>query len=168
MKKLSILILSLFVFSYLNAQPAQTDQIAKNEVSKLTFMEGYWEGTGWRYSADGQKHSFEQTEKVQFKLDGTAILVEGHGTSNGKTVHDAMAVITYDKEKQNFRFSSNLSDGKGGVFTGEIIDGKFYWYPNDFIRYIITVNNNGQWHEIGEMNRNGNWFQFFEMTLNKQ
>ena len=168
MKKLSILLLSMIVFSYANAQPVQTDQVAKRNVSKLAFMEGNWAGNGWRYSPDGQKHTFEQTEKVQFKLDSTALLIEGHGTSKGKTIHDAMAVITFDKEKQNYRFSSNLSDGKGGIFSGEIIDGKFYWYPNDFIRYIIAINENGQWHEIGEMNRNGNWFQFFEMTLDKE
>jgi hypothetical protein len=36
---------------------------------------------------DGSKHEFTQTEKVQFKLDSTALLIEGLGTDQGQLVH---------------------------------------------------------------------------------
>ncbi|CAN5383873.1 hypothetical protein BH23BAC1_BH23BAC1_05400 [soil metagenome] len=35
------------------------------------------------------------------------------------------------------------------------------------MRYIINLNDQGQWYEKGEIKRNGNWLQFFEMTLDK-
>jgi hypothetical protein len=36
------------------------------------------------------------------------------------------------------------------------------------MRYIIYLNDKGQWHETGEMKRENDWFQFFEMTLDKK
>ncbi len=36
------------------------------------------------------------------------------------------------------------------------------------MRYIITLNEKGQWFEIGEMERNNEWFKFFEMTLDRK
>lgn len=49
----------------------------------------------------------------------------------------------------------------------ELIDKKLYWYPTSFIRYIISVNDNNEWLEIGEINKADNWYQFFEMKLSK-
>ena len=46
-------------------------------------------------------------------------------------------------------------------------EGKFYWFPNEQVRYIITLNEKGQWFEIGEYNMGDRWIQFFEMTLDK-
>jgi hypothetical protein len=36
------------------------------------------------------------------------------------------------------------------------------------MRYIIFLNEKGQWYEKGEMKRDAGWFQFMEMTLNKK
>ena len=117
---------------------------------------------------DGQKHPFNQTETIRFKLDSTAILIEGLGKSNEQVTHNAMAIVTYNRSENNYNFRSYLSTGRTGDFKAELIDGKFYWYPNDNMRYIIYLNDNGQWYETGEMSSDNAWFQFFEMTLDKQ
>ena len=60
-----------------------------------------------------------------------------------------------------------LQNGQKGEFKGELIDGKFYWYPNENVRYVIWQNEKKQWYEKGEFKREGNWTQFFEMTLDQ-
>jgi hypothetical protein len=159
-----VLVVSIQGFGQMPA----TDLVAQAEISKLLFLEGNWEGKGWMFGADRAKHEFEQTEKIRLKLDGTALLIEGRGTSNGKSIHDALAIIRYNHQEKNFSFTSFLSTGMGGSFKAELKEDKLYWYPNETIRYIISINEKGQWYEIGEMNMNGSWFTFFEMTLNKK
>ncbi|MHA6281169.1 hypothetical protein ACXYMT_13390 [Salinimicrobium sp. CAU 1759] len=154
--------------SIANAQDSETDIEAQKAISQLEFIVGDWKGTGWMMGRDGQKHPFNQTENIKFKLDSTAILIEGLGKSNEIITHNAMAIVTYDKSEKNYNFRSYLSTGRGGDFKAELIDGKFYWYPNENMRYIISLNNKGQWYETGEIKRDNEWVQFFEMTLDKQ
>jgi hypothetical protein len=162
-----ILILSLITLTTF-AQSTETDAKLQSELKKLSFMEGKWEGNGWMIGRDGVRSEFTQTENIQFKLDNTLLYIEGLGKSDGKVVHDALAIISFDKEKGHYNFRSYLANGMSGDFMAELIDGKLYWHPTDFIRYIIYLNKNDQWHEKGEINRDGNWIQFFEMTLNKK
>lgn len=165
-----LLLLLVFILTADNAvgQQYQTDENAKEKITKLAFLVGEWEGKGWSMGRDGQKHHFAQTENVSFKLDSTAILIEGRGSTNGNIIHDALAVISSKKEEENYIFKSWLSNGRGGEFKAEILDSKFYWYPNENMRYIISLNKKGQWHETGQMKQGEEWFQFFEMTLDKK
>lgn len=161
------IMLSLIVFSSMYSQTFKTDSISKSEISKLQFMTGNWEGEGWMMTSSGTMEKFNQTENIQFKLDSTTVLIEGLGISHGQIIHNAMAIVSYDKENNNYTFQSYLQNGRKGEFKAEIIGDKFYWYPNQNMRYIIKVNDKGQWFEIGEIKQGENWFQFFEMTLNK-
>ena len=94
--------------------------------------------------------------------------MEGKGTSNGNVFHKALAIVSFDNEEDQYKFRSYLANGRKGEFKAELIDGKFYWYPMDNMRYIIEINDQGHWYEKGEYNNQGNWFQFFEMTLEKK
>lgn len=170
MKNLTLTILTVLLLSTTAtfAQMEKTDKEAKEAITKLSFIVGDWAGTGWMMGPDGQKHRFEQTENISFKLDSTAILIEGIGKTDGKITHNALAIVTFIKDDESYKFSSYLSTGRSGDFKGELIDGKFYWYPNETMRYIIYLNDQGQWYETGEMKRGKEWFQFFEMTLDKK
>jgi hypothetical protein len=166
MKRIVTIIFALLLMQNLTAQAIETDSIAKEKISKLSFIVGNWEGAGWMFSQSG-KNEFTQTEKIEFKLDSTAILIEGLGKSNGKIIHNALAIITYNKEDDNYTFRSYLQDGRKGKFKAELIADKFYWYPNENVRYIIWLNEKEQWYEKGEYKRGDQWFQFFEMTLDR-
>lgn len=169
MKKLVFLLISwVMIPGGLLAQNFETDLESKSEILKLEFITGNWEGKGWMMGQDGQKHHFDQTENITFKLDSTAILIEGHGEANGRSVHDALAVISFDKESKNYTFTSWLANGRGGQFKAALIDDKFYWYPNENMQYVISLNEKGQWHETGEIRQGDKWFQFFEMTLDRK
>jgi hypothetical protein len=152
---------------HISAQVNQTDKASQKAIRQLEFMAGDWKGNGWIMGRDGNRHNFEQTEKVQFKLDSTVMLVEGLGKTNGVVTHNALAIISFNKADENFSFRSYLSTGLGGTFTGEVKEDAFFWYPNEQMRYIIRINEDGQWYEKGEMNRGGDWFQFMEMTLDR-
>lgn len=149
-------------------QSTMTDSISKLEISKLDFLVGKWEGTGWIMGRDNQKHDFQQTEDIQFKIDSVAILIEGMGKSNKKITHNALAIISYNKKDSNYTFQSYTSTGRGGNFKAELSGKKFYWYPNDNMRYIIWINEKGQWYETGEFKKENEWNQFFEMTLDQK
>jgi hypothetical protein len=168
MKKLTLIFTLLFISGLSHAQKVETDKEAKDAISKLEFIVGDWAGAGWVMGRDGQKNAFTQTEAIKFKLDGTAILIEGLGKNNGEITHNALAIVSYNKSAKNYNFSSFLSTGRGGVFKAELLDNKFYLYPNENMRYIIFLNEKKQWYETGEMKRGNDWFQFFEMTLDKQ
>ncbi|MBK7428873.1 MAG: hypothetical protein IPI60_18550 [Saprospiraceae bacterium] len=161
---LVILFFNLQAFS----QMQEGDKDAQKEIAKLAYLVRDWEGTGWMMIQDGSKHNFKQFEKIQLKLDGTALLIEGRGYTEGKLIHDAMAVLTYSKEDAHFNLNSFLFSGRQGKFKAELMGEKLYWYPNEYIRYIIYLNEKGQWYETGEMKRGESWFQFIEMTLDKK
>ena len=166
--RLLLLVMITYISSAAIAQSNETDKTAKEQISQLKFLTGSWKGKGWMMMADGKKHFFDQTEKVQFKLDQTLLLIEGNGTEDGKPIHNALAVVNWNAKDNQYTFRSWLATGRAGEFKGEIKDGKFYWYPNANMQYIIYLNEKGQWYEIGEMKRNDKWFRFFEMTLDKE
>ncbi len=169
MKKQFIFFVSIVIISFtVNAQPRETDAVSKNEIIKLGFMVGKWQGSGWMMDRDGSKHHFQQQEDIQFKLDSTAILIEGLGKAEGKIIHNAMAIIAYNKTDSAYSFNSYLSSGLSGTYKAELHHNKLYWYLNENMRYVIEINKAGQWFEIGEMKRGESWFQFFEMTLDKR
>lgn len=149
------------------AQVPQTDTVSKNAVRQLAFITGQWKGEGWMLAPNGTKYTFMQTENVQFKLDSTALLIEGLGKSGERIIHNAMAVISFNKEENNYSFQSFLATGRKGSFRAEMIGNKLYWYPGNQIRYIIYLNEKGQWYESGERKTGNEWVPFFEMVLDK-
>jgi hypothetical protein len=151
----------------ISAQENQSDRESQPAMKQLEFMVGEWKGTGWMMGRDGNRHHFDQTEKVEYKLDNTVILVEGLGKTDGVVTHNALAIISYNKAVQNYSFHSYLSSGLENTFTGEMKEGAFTWYMNENMRYVLRINEDGQWDEKGEMNRGGQWFQFMEMKLDR-
>ena len=164
MKNFNLLLFSILISFSSFGQMSKTDSISKVKIKKLDFMVGNWKGNGWMMGRNG-KSDFEQTERIQFKLDSTAILIEGKGLSNGKVIHDALAILTYDKNEENYSFRSYLPSGQNAEFKAELINNKLHWYPNDNVRYIIWLDENDNWYETGEYKQGENWNQFFEMTL---
>ncbi|HSF54997.1 MAG TPA: hypothetical protein VLA71_14680 [Algoriphagus sp.] len=168
---IQLLVFSLVLTGFQGAasgqQSFEVNEAAKAEVSRLSFLEGKWKGSGWMIAQDQKRYTFEQEENIQVKLGGTALLIEGLGTSDGKVIHNALAVITDAEGEGKFDFTSFLQNGRKGTFKAELIGEKLHWFPTEQVRYIIEIKENGQWFEIGEYNAGGNWIKFFEMTLSK-
>ncbi|HKC64776.1 MAG TPA: hypothetical protein VKB86_14130 [Pyrinomonadaceae bacterium] len=152
--------------------PSPTVQL--NEMKKLSYMVGQWKGSGWMEQA-GKRTDFSGTEMIQSKLNGLALLVEGKFNTQvgGKdvTVHETLAVLSYDERSKTFRFRTYLASGITGDQEAKLIDGGWQWgfqFPGGTIRYTIKVNEKNEWFEVGEMSQDGTtWRKFFEMTLQR-
>jgi len=148
------------------------------KMKALSFMVGEWEGEGWMQMGPQERKTVKVKESVRLKLSGKALLVEGLGTlktSEGgeeTVVHEALAVITWDSKKE--QYSMRAITAKAGAVDPKVeVDGQSLVWSFDTpvggaVRYMIKLNEKGQWFEIGEFSRDGKeWNKFFEMTLSK-
>jgi len=170
MRKLLMLVVSLLL---------ATTAFASDEMKKVDFLVGQWEGEATIQMGPGKPQHVVQTENVQSKLGGKILLIEGLGKRKnddgtvGEVVHDALAVLSWDEAKKSYRFSGytaqygametalDVSDGPVAVWAIDVPGGK--------TRYTITLTEKGEWREVGEFSRDGSkWMKFLEMTLTKK
>jgi hypothetical protein len=152
---------------------------ANDEMRKLDFLAGEWKGDASFQMGPGKPQQILQTERVQSKLGGQILLVEGLGRAKvadggvGEIVHDALAVISWNAEKKTYRFATWVA-GKGELETTLDLTSPTtaVWFmdvPSGRMRYTIRLTEKGEWNEIGEFTRDNGatWFKFFDMTLTK-
>src|SRR5262245_14500107 len=101
-------------------------------MKKLDVWIGQWKGKGWAMVGPGQRREFEVNETVEKKVDGLVLLVQGLGTSkddSGKeiTAHNALAVVSYDPEKKQYRFRHYTMQGGSGEDELKPVEGGFEW-----------------------------------------
>ena len=165
----------LLLISSATAQRGNNSEEVKNAMSKLTVLNGIWQGSGWMMSAKREKNNSQMTETLTWKLDNTILLIEGVGKDDsGNVVHNALATVFYDTKEKTYRMHSHLSDGNWTDATFEVIEDnkKFKWTIETrgaSIMYTITIEN-GTWTEEGSYSRAGmdEPMKFFEMTLVKK
>ena len=130
--------------------PAVRMAAQREAMKKLDFLDGTWRGPA---QASGVTGPLVQTERVGPLLDGTVKLVEGRGyDSDGKTVFNAFAIISYDPVKGAYTLRS-YSAGFVGDYPLTVRPDGFSWShpagPGASIRYTATVRDD-EWHEVGE------------------
>ncbi|MEO8371020.1 MAG: hypothetical protein ABI806_17690 [Candidatus Solibacter sp.] len=165
----------LFVIAALSlcAQPQSHPDAQVAEMKKVAFLEGMWKGDGWLMMGPGKREEFVQTERVEYKLGGLVLEIEGVGRkASGELVHHALATIAVEADLKTCHFRSY-------DLQGHFVDapcrlpqaGVFQWsleLPQGQTRYTLRLNAAGQWHEVGEFSRDGKeWRKTFEMTLDK-
>jgi hypothetical protein len=159
------------------AQPSGPPAEAINEMAKLKFLTGSWQGDGWMEFAPGQKQPFKSREEVELKLDGIALLIEGiHHVSvlaenRELKVHHALASISYDTARKDYSIRAIKATGETVDARGQFKDGAFIWGFQDprmgHMRFTIRLLA-GKWHEIGERSADGKaWTKYLEMNLSK-
>lgn len=151
-------------------------------IEELDFLVGEWEGDGWIEGAPGQRATFRGTEKVERRMGGRLVVVEGDFIAvvgpDGREapVHQALGIFSYDRERDALRFRTYLARGTGGVHDVERFEPderRLRWGYEDprmgTVRYTIEITPEGEWHEIGEARRGDEaWQRFFEMTLTRR
>lgn len=145
------------------------------EMKKLDWMIGEWKGSGTS-TMPGRAGTSDVYEKIERRLDGLALLVEGIGrkTDAGKEtkVHHALAMLRWAPECKCYRFPSHTMHGSFVDAEMRIMEDKrIVWgfkTPGGEMRYTIRHTDKDQWNEIGEMSRDGkNWIKHFDMTLDR-
>ena len=151
---------------------AQSARVSKEEMKKLSGWVGEWKGEGWQMNQQTrEKMTFSVEEKVESKLDGMALLVEGKGISGETLGHHAMAMIYFNADKAQYYFHSVVMQGQSTLAKGEFNDeGDFVWgfkVPQGEIKYTIKIDGDS-WTESGAFSMDGNtWYPFMEMKLEK-
>jgi hypothetical protein len=180
MKNTLILLLMLgmqLLFSHLSA--AQDTNHA-DKLKPFAAWIGHWQGESSMKMGPGPARNARMDERIESKLDGTILVVEGVGkatntaTQQEMVVHHAFGVLSYDMNTQEYKFKTYLKDGRGTdawvKLTG---DNAFQWgfdIPNrGKTRYAITIDPvKKTWHETGEFSADGtNWSAFIEMNLTR-
>ncbi len=155
--------------------PAATDP-ALDAMAKASFLLGRWEGDGAFRMGPGEPHPAHVTEYVHDKLGGRVLLLEGHGTTPGHdggppvTVHEAFGVLSYDPGAGAYLLRAWKRDGQFVDADVEVGENRLVWgfdTPQGRVRYTLTLDDAGCWHEVGEIERGGSWTGFFEMTLSR-
>ena len=175
LKKINLILILVITACQLFAQMPDFKKPVQEAMKNLSVIPGIWEGKGWQMDMNGEKKYSNVTEKLQWKLDSTVILLEGLGKKDdGTVVHNALAILTYDAANKKYTMNSYLSSGMSTSANFEVIkpNESFKWWFEDgrggTIRYTITTDGK-KWKEVGEYSRDGNqWFNFFEMNLTKE
>ena len=158
---------------------APTPPLAQIEaMKKLDLWVGDWKGSGWSSSGGDQRIEFDLVEKVERKVGGTVLLVEGRGTTktdNGEEVvtHDGLALVYFDDKAGRYHWNGH--DLPWGAIDAEpkLLDGGFEWRiqideRGATVRFTIRFDEK-RWYEVGEASMDGKtWNPFMEMTLERQ
>lgn len=165
----------LLVLSLLAAAPPPA-----GPMQPLAFLIGRWRGSGYVEFVPGQRHTFEETERIEPKLNGMLLLIEGRGTSSAgpgrrMVTHDALTVVSYDPAAGNFHWRAYNAAGPHLEFVdthATIKDGVVRWGysagPMGQVRFTFRLDRQGRWVERGEMSHDGKtWRRFFAMTLRR-
>jgi hypothetical protein len=142
-------------------------------MSQASYLIGRWAGDGQIRNAGGS-HYFTQTETVNAHLGGELLTIEGAGWDRDdptRRVHAAMAVMTYDPERQRYLWRA-YSAGQWTDTELHLLPQGFSWAldpaPRVVIRYTATIDGN-TWEEIGEIAQNGEpWSTILSMRLSRQ
>jgi len=166
---LTLLILTGSAF----AQERGPNVAAQREaMQKLAFLTGRWVGEAAVVRGPGSALKIEQTEEVQFKLDGLVLQFEGTGrNAEGKVVFSALATVAYDEATQTYRFRS-YSGGRYLDTEIKVGDHTFEW---GYTAGPLTVTNAmhldaaGNWVETTDAKFGDNPARrSFDMTVKKQ
>jgi hypothetical protein len=162
-----LLSLSLFAQGY----PAGPSKAHVDAIKKLSFVLGEWKGEAWAEMVPGQKKTMTQTETVELKLHGTAVLIHGRGTDGNTVGHDALAIITWDQPSGTYKFRSYVFQGYSHESDLTVGDKSFAWTLRAgpaTMRYNMRITPEGLWNEVGEISTDGqNWRKFVELNLKR-
>ena len=140
---------------------------------------GRWQGEGSMQMGPGEPRKSKVDEHIESKLDGMVLLVEGIGKAQDATkqeivVHHALAVLSYDKNTEQYKFRSYLKDGRStDAWIKPTGENTFQWgfdIPGrGKTRYSIVLDPvKKTWDETGEFSQDGTtWMKFFSMHLTK-
>ncbi|MBX2966224.1 MAG: hypothetical protein KF845_08780 [Cyclobacteriaceae bacterium] len=168
-------LVSLLGLTLAKAQGTAPENL-KQEMQKLAYMAGKWKGEASIRQQNGTLLNINQEEDIQYKLDGTVLLIEGTGRNpeNNAVVFNALAVVSYNQYTKEFKMKSHVMDGNSTEAYFKIIEENhvewgFETPQKAKIRYNIVLKpENKSWVEKGEYSPDGNtWYPFMEMKLTK-
>ena len=158
MKATALIILLGMGASCMARQSLHQPNLEKQRIAmkKLSFLVGSWSGEAHVQRAANAPTTLAQTEEVQFKLDGLALVIEGTGTLTDHTpVLQALGIISYEDETDTYHIRA-WNDGRFLESDVQLLeDGKsLRWgFGVGHIRSssLLQIDKEGQWTETAEL-----------------
>jgi hypothetical protein len=125
----------------------------KAALEKLKFLEGKWKGEATITTTEGETIKIVQTEDVQYKLEGTVMLIEGTGRDEkGKIVFNALAVVSFEPATKIYRIRAW---NNGNSIETEFKVGKetFEWgFEMGPVKVVhkMNIDEKRRWSELSE------------------
>ena len=86
-------------------QPSASAGAQRAAMGKLAFLTGHWSGPVTIVHGPGEPLHLTQSEDVEYKLDGLALLIEGKSAdTDGKAQFEALATVAFDDVSHTYRF----------------------------------------------------------------
>lgn len=172
--------LVLSLAALMQAHAAAPTQAPNDPASHLAKFIGRWEGQSRMIIPGNAEPQIAHTlETAQWKLNQTAVLIEGLGTlkdpatGEDRIVHDALGIIRVDPKTNTLRFVAFKADQPMIETELEVLDtGDLRWSmqpaPNVTVRFTISLTDT-TWKEIGEMSNDAGqtWREFLQMNLKR-
>lgn len=175
MRLIAASLIALMLPAAAAAQPSAAAEtpVLGERMAPLQAMVGRWTGEGWMLLPNGRRETFRSSETVTPRLNGAALLIEGlhRSAASGEIVHDAMAMLVWDRQQNGYRMRSQLANGHGGDFPLTVTPTGFSWRmetPGGRIDYVAEVSAD-RWVERGTRTAtDGRAIPFFEMSLRRE
>jgi hypothetical protein len=160
---------SLFAFQ---GPPGPDLEAQKEAMKKLSFLAGKWVGEATATMGPQGPIKMQQTEDVQYRLDGLVLLIEGTGRdSQDKVVFNALATVSYDEAAKQYRIRA-YNRGRYLDTELKVGDREFEWgYQAGTAKIInkMKLGESGEWTEVGEVTLpNQPPRKFVEFTVKKR
>ncbi len=171
----SAVTLFLISVNMLYGQAPDFSAVCKEEMKKLEYFTGHWKGEATMQRGPGPAVTLLQEEKIEYRLDGTVLQIEGTGRdTDGKVAFNALGLVNYDAVTKQFKFKTYLKEGQStDAYFNVLEENKFEWGfdipAGGKVKYIITLDPvQKTWYEKGEYTSDGNtWYAFIELKLKK-
>lgn len=150
--------------------PAKLMEAQGEALKKFSWLDGTWRGSAWTALPNGERHELTQTERIGPLLSGSVKVIEGRGyDKSGKTVFNALGVVSYNVTSGVFNMHSN-ADGRSGNYVLTPTPDGYFWDVQSgpvTVRYT-AVFKDGIWNEVGDLTMPGKPSQrIFEMNLKR-
>ncbi|CAA9263867.1 MAG: hypothetical protein AVDCRST_MAG95-2420 [uncultured Adhaeribacter sp.] len=170
MKRLYLLLICLLVNTAIYAQSASQLPVVQQKMQALKWITGKWQGTVSIMGGDGSKQEYKQTIEFTPKLKKSVFQFNEAASRGQDTIFQNIGMLSYDALKSKYTIQAYTNGGIQIEADVEVQDKKIIWrvpVAGNLIRYTITLNEKGQWHQIGEGSGDAgqNWTTFFESTL---
>ncbi len=140
-------------------QPSDTIRAQQAAMHKLSFLAGDWSGPVTVALGPGEPLHLTQTEKVEYKLDGLVMLIQGKSTApDGHTPFEALAIVSFDDTTHTYRFRAYNAGHYVDAELTPLPDG-FSWGFDAGPAHVVNtmhLTEKGEWQETTQMTYGSN------------
>jgi hypothetical protein len=129
----------------------------RSAMGKLEFLVGKWSGEARLLRGPDKWVDLHQSEEAQYKLDGLILIIEGVGRAktDGQTVLQAFAIISYDDESRAYQMRA-FNDGRFLETNVKLLEeamGMTWGFTLGEIRThsVLRINESNEWTELAEI-----------------